>query len=420
MTFPLTREQALAAAKSAAAERDTIQSNLLDLDGSFGKRLLAGATLTGESRSAWDTASAALAALWDTFTAYSAIIDRANEMLAVPGRITPARLSEVAGLLNGPSVTLTKAAVPLSQRELTSGGQTRQTLLTTVREMRRSFSEVAAVVTAAESVWNEISDGIRLVTTDIETAKAQLPGLGGDAELTGSLDQAQASLRDLRELLNSDPLALWRGSGAGGSGARAGTVDTAPLERLRKQAAAVTSQVAELARFRADADRRLAEISSAIGAAQQAHQDATVARSRAASRINLSAANSFSPLPDVSGLASRVGALPALKAAGRWTRLASELDVIGKQAAAVTKQCQEAEQAAAGLVGQRNELRGLLDSYHAMAGGLGAAENAELDAIYQQAKQLLWTAPCDLEAATAAVNGYQQAVLRLRRSGGRR
>ncbi len=410
MTFPLTREQALAAAKSAAAERDTIQSNLLDLDGSFGKRLLAGATLTGESRSAWDTASAALAALWDTFTAYCAIIDRANEMLAVPGRITPARLSEVAGLLNGPSVTLTKAAVPLSQRELTSGGQTRQTLLTTVREMRRSFSEVAAVVTAAESVWNEISDGIRLVTTDIETAKAQLPGLGGDAELTGSLDQAQASLRDLRELLNSDPLALWRG----------GTVDSAPLERLRKQAAAVTSQVAELARFRADADRRLAEISSAIGAAQQAHQDATVARSRAASRINLSATNSFSPLPDVSGLASRVGALPALKAAGRWTRLASELDVIGKQAAAVTKQCQEAEQAAAGLVGQRNELRGLLDSYHAMAGGLGAAENADLDAIYQQAKQLLWTAPCDLEAATAAVNGYQQAVLRLRRSGGRR
>jgi hypothetical protein len=410
MTFPLTREQALAAAKSAAAERDTIQSNLLDLDGSFGKRLLAGAALTGESRSAWDTASAALAALWDTFTAYSAIIDHANEMLAVPGRITPARLSEVAGLLNGPSVTLTKAAVPLSQRELTSGGQTRQTLLTTVREMRRSFFEVAAVVTAAESVWNEISDGIRLVTTDIETAKAELPGLGGDAELTGSLDQAQVSLADLRELLNSDPLALWRG----------GAVDSGPLERLRKQAAAVTSQVAELARVRADADRRLAETSSAVSAAQQAHQDAAAARSRAASRINISAANSFSPLPEVSGLAGRAGALPALKAAGRWTRLASELDVIGKQAAAVTKQCREAEQAAAGLVGQRNEMRGLLDSYHAMAGGLGAAENAELDAIYQQAKQLLWTAPCDLEAATAAVNGYQQAVLRLRRSGGRR
>lgn len=410
MTFPLNREQALAAARAAATERDTIQSNLLDLDNSFGKRLLAGATLTGESRAAWDTASAAFAALWDTFTAYSAVIDRANEMLSVPGRITPARLSEVAGLLNGPSVTLTKAVAPLSQRELTSSGQTKQTLLTTVREMRRSFSEVAAVVTAAETVWNEISDGIRLVTTEIETARAQLPGLGADSELTSAVAQADASLRDLRELLNSDPLALWHG----------GTVDSSPLDRLRKQTAAVTAQVAELARVRSDADQRLAEVASAVSAAQQAHQDATAARSRAASRINLSATSAFGPLPDVSVLASRAGALPAMKAAGRWTRLASELDVIGKQATAVTRQCREAEQAAAGLIGQRNELRGLLDSYRAMAGGLGAAENAELDATYQQAKALLWTAPCDLAAATAAVNGYQQAVLRLRRSGGRR
>lgn len=410
MTFPLTREQALAAAKAAATERDTIQANLLDLDNSFGKRLLAGATLTGESRAAWDTASANLAALWDTFTAYSAVIDRANEMLSVPGRITPARLSEVAGLLNGPSVTLTKAVAPLSQRELTSSGETRQTLLTTVREMRRSFSEIAAVVTAAETVWNEISDGIRLVTTDLETAKGQLPGLGADSELTSSVDQADGGLRDLRELLNTNPLALWRG----------GTVDSAPLDRLRKQAAAVTAQVSELARVRADADQRLAQVASAVSAAQQAHQDATAARERAASRINLSATNAFGPLPDVSVLTGRAGALPAMKAAGRWTRLASELDVIGKQAAEITRQCKQAEQGAAGLVGQRNEMRGLLDSYHAMAGGLGAAENAELDAIYQQAKQLLWTAPCDLEAATAAVNGYQQAVLRLRRSGGRR
>lgn len=410
MTFPLTRDQALAAAKAAATERDTIQANLLDLDNSFGKRLLAGATLTGGSRAAWDTASASLAALWDTFTAYSAVIDQASEMLSAPGRITPARLSEVAGLLNGPSVTLTKAVAPLSQRELTSSGQTKQTLLTTVREMRRSFSEIAAVVTAAETVWNEISDGMRLVTTQIETAKAQLPNLGADGELTSAVEQADASLRDLRELLNSDPLALWRG----------GAVDSTPLDRLRKQTAAVTAQVAELVSVRADADRRLAEVASAVSAAQQALADATAARERAAGRINLSATNALRPLPDVAVLASRADALPAMKAAGRWTRLASELDVIGKQAAVLTRQCKEAEQAAAGLIGQRNELRGLLDSYRAMAGGLGGAENAELDALYQQAKALLWTAPCDLAAATAAVNGYQQAVLRLRRSGGRR
>jgi len=83
------------------------------------------------------------------------------------------------------------------------------------------------------------------------------------------------------------------------------------------------------------------------------------------------------------------------------------------------RQCREAEQAAAGLLGRRDELRGLLDAYRAKAGRLGGAEDTVLDASYRQAHDLLWTAPCDLVAATAAVTGYQQAVLRLGRSGER-
>jgi len=58
-----SRDLAAAGIEAAARERDTIQANLLDLDNSFGKRLLAGAALTGESRQRWDTAAAALAAL---------------------------------------------------------------------------------------------------------------------------------------------------------------------------------------------------------------------------------------------------------------------------------------------------------------------------------------------------------------------
>ena len=42
MTAPvMTRDQAAAAAKAAVAERDAIQANLLELDSSFGKQLLA-------------------------------------------------------------------------------------------------------------------------------------------------------------------------------------------------------------------------------------------------------------------------------------------------------------------------------------------------------------------------------------------
>ena len=405
MTFPLTREQAQAAAASASAERDTIQANILELDGSFGKRLLAGAALTGQSRDSWEKTSAALARLWDTFTAYSAVIDRACDIVSQPGRIPAVRIGEAASLLTGPSVKLTRAVAPLSQRELTSGGQTQMTLQATVREMRGSFSEVAAVLTAAENVWNEMSEGIRQITLDIEAAKRQVPGLDL-AELAGSLTQAENGLRELRDQLNSDPLTYWTG----------GHVDTSSLDRLRREAGAAVAQVNELARVRTDADRRLAAIAAAIAGAQQAWQDAATARARAAERV---AAPPGDPLPDVSWLVRRASGLQELKTAGRWTRLASDLDAIDKQAANVTRRCREAEQAAVGLVGQRDQLRGLLDAYRAKAGGLGAAENAELDQRYQQAKDLLWTAPCDLAAATAAVNRYQQEILHLRRSGDR-
>src|SRR5262249_54872868 len=68
---------------------------------------------------------------------------------------------------------------------------------------------------------------------------------------------------------------------------------------------------------------------------------------------------------------------------------------------------------AAALLGRRDELRGLLDAYRAKAARLGAAEDTELAARYRQASDLLWTAPCDLAAATAAVTHYQQAILAL-------
>ena len=79
----MTREQVAAAVAEATAERDSIQTNLLDLDGSFGKQMLAGATLTGESELRWEAAAADLAALWEIFNAYAAVVDQAAELIAL-------------------------------------------------------------------------------------------------------------------------------------------------------------------------------------------------------------------------------------------------------------------------------------------------------------------------------------------------
>jgi len=408
MPLTLTRDQAQAAVATAAAERDAIQANLLDLDGSFGKRLLAGATLSGETRKRWEAASAGLTALWDTFSAYSAVIDRAAEILAHPGRLSSDRLEEASALLTGPSVRLPRAQVPLGERDLTAGTDVRETVAATVLQMKRAFSGLAPELTAAETVWNEISEGLRQAEDCLEDARRQSGQVAGtelaDLELADALAQAEAGLRQLRETVNCDPLSLWR----------QGRVDTGQLDRLKKQAEAVAASSAALASTIGEADIRIGEVSATVAVATQAWQDATAARERAASRVLVPA---FGPLPDISGLSSRLSSLASLKAAGRWTRLTSELDLLGKAASTALRQCREAEQAAAELLGRRDELRGLLDAYRAKAGRLGAAEDTVLDASYRQAHDLLWTAPCDLAAASAAVTGYQQAVLRLGRSG---
>jgi hypothetical protein len=75
-------------------------------------------------------------------------------------------------------------------------------------------------------------------------------------------------------------------------------------------------------------------------------------------------------------------ALGTLLAAGRWTRLSSELDLLERRLASATSTLRDAERAVAALLSGRDELR-----------------------------ELPWTASYDLNAATDAGSRFQQAVL---------
>jgi hypothetical protein len=391
----MSREQAATAVAEATAERDSIQANLLDLDGSFGKRMLAGATLTGESKLRWEAAATDLASMWEIFNAYAAVVDQAAELIAGSRRPSDRELAHLTTWLTGASVELMRQK-PLGRRGLTETGKSDLTLAAAVQEMKRAFASVADVVAAAESVWNETADGLGEVGTQLAAAKEQLPDLSDD-EVTGALAAAEAELGQLRGLLNSDPLTLWHGGG----------VDTTRLERLRKQSSAVAARAADIARLRADAQRRIAVAAAAVAAVRAAQEDAASVRDRAEAKI---AAASLPTPADAAGLEARLAALDKLRAAGRWARLSAELDTIEAEAAAATQRCREAQRAAEALLGRRDELRGLLGAYQAKAARLGAAENTELSTLYSQAQDLLWTAPCDLDASAAAVTRYQRAI----------
>jgi len=401
MTVPvMTRDQAAAAVKAAVAERDAIQANLLELDSSFGKQLLAGAELTGDTRRRWDATAATLATLWQVFSAYSAVVDQAA--VAAARHLGPRELAAISGLLAGRSVQLASGPAPLAGRDLADPGREDLTLATAVARMRGAFSSVTEVVTAAEHVWTEVAGRLDAVGTELARV-TPLAATLGDEVLTGDLTAVQGKLARLRDTLNSDPLALWQSGG---------TVDTSGADGLAEQVTAAASRVDELVRLREEAHQRVAEVTAAAAAARSAREDAVTAWQQAAAKIAAGALPA--PPAGLADLTGRLDGLAALLAGGRWTRLASELDLLDRELATATAGFREAERAVVAAMAKRDELRGLLGAYKAKAGRLGAAEDATLAERYDRARDLLWTAPCDLAAAEAAVAGYQQAVLGVR------
>jgi hypothetical protein len=380
MIIMLTRQQAAGAAAAAATERDTIQANLLDLDGSFGKQLLAGAQLTGVSRQRWDAASATLAGLWEIFNAYSAVIDQAVSLGG--GRLGQRELTEVSGLLSGPSVSIASAAS--ARRDISDPGYDTVTLATARARMRDQYALVKDVVTAAEQMWNEQAGRLDAAASSLAVDPT------GDQSLATDVACARAELDRLRAMLNADPLGA----------------DLNAADRLRSQCQAVATRAASLVALRAGAAGRIAAIRALAGSCRTAQAAAAAAYARAAARIA-----AVPPVPAAADPATRLTELDALLAAGRWDRLGSELDLLQRELTAVVSLFEESERTLVSLLSQRDELRGLLDAYKAKAARLGAAEDTTLSRAYDQARVLLWTAPCDLNAASAAVTSYQQAVL---------
>lgn len=392
----MSKEQAAAAVRAAVTERDAIQANLLELDSSFGKQLLAGAELTGETRRRWDATAATLATLWQVYEAYSAVVDQAAE--AAARHLGSRELAALSALLTGRSVQLASGPAPLAGRDLADRGHEDLTLATAVARMRGAFSTVTEVVAAAEHVWTEVAG--RLDTAGAELARVTpLAAALGDEALAGNLASAQDELTRMRDTLNSDPLALWQG----------GTVDTSGADRLQERVAAAVARADELIRLRDEARQRVDEVQTAAMAVRAARDDAVAAWQRAAEKI---AAAALPPPPaEPADLSVRLAGLGPLMDGGRWPRLASELDLLDRELAAATARFKEAERAAVSALARRDELRGLLGAYKAKAARLGAVEDTALTERYDRARELLWTAPCDLTAAEAAVAGYQQAVL---------
>jgi chromosome segregation ATPase len=412
MAFPVfgppTREAVDAELARLGADAARISEALLALADNSGYKLLDSAPLTGVTAERWQRASSRIAALWDNYTAYQDVLNRAAEIRGRRPKPRTEELQAIADLLRGKSITLSSKAVALSERTLLGPSVVTETatLAETLSRMENDYQIAADFVAAAESAWNRLFQQADPVQERLKQVIADVRGLD-DRTLAAAVAGVGDSYTALRREIFADPIGL--------SAPRSDF--PARLARIREDLEAVAASVSGAADLRADFERRAQQLSRLIDRIDEVEEAQRAAEAHVREKILVG------DLParthQAAALRARLAALSDLRERGLWRRLAEEAAALEGAIDAALAVANRTHQALAGLLERREELRGRLAAYRVRAARFGASEDTTLEAYYQAAREQLWSQPCDLAASTKALAAYQKAVLALDEIGGR-
>jgi hypothetical protein len=408
VTTMWTRQAIDAAIDRRAQERSGVSAGLLELDDHPGRRLLDGAQLSGATAQAWSQASAELAGLWTVFEAYQQVLDRVAAMRGGPKtRLGDRELAAMADLLTGRSVALPRQAVPFERRGLLDPSST-QDLLTldeAVASMTRTYDVVKRVAVDAENAWNRLLEPLDELQARGRAARGIADRVGpGSDPVFDRLAGIEAQTADLRRRALSDPLGMVAGGGAGTAGS-----GTPPhVARLLAELAGVQTELDQALAARTEFDHRLAGVQDVIALIAAAEAEAEQVRAEVRQKI------AAPRLPQASAAAAhlrgKVDELRRERSGQSWTLLGRNLSALEKNSRVILENAQKRVGQIRAPLERRDELRGLLEAYRARAARHGIAETPALTAAHGLARDLLWSAPCDLAGAEAAVRHYQAAV----------
>lgn len=397
----MSRDEADRALARLRDERERIGAALLELEAHQGYQLLEGAALRGATLRVQSDVRSRTASLWLLFDLHGRVLSSAEELRARHGRPGQAQLAELTRLLEGPSVELPAAEVPLERRTLLAvpSGE-RLTPRAAVDRMTPLYEEVARAVAALDAVWSTLLSRLAEVEAERRAAEELLESAGG---ADPAFERLRDELETVAATVRADPLAL----------ARDGHADTVRLDAIRSGLAEVRRGLEEAERLREGFAARIRGVAAVLDLLREAEAEARAVRDEVLVKIAAPA------LPDLPGssaaLADRLAAVTrprpgAAARGGGWRETAQRVADLERAAGAALERAHETTGLIRGLLDRREELRGRLRAYRVKASRLGHAEDAELARSYQQARELLWTSPCDLRKATVALTAYQRAV----------
>jgi hypothetical protein len=387
----LTRDEIDRVLTQVEADSERIAESLVEMDSHPGHRLLRDTALSGVTATRWAEARTAMATLWEQYTTYGGLIAKAREVRARRSRPNDEDLEELTHILGGPVVELDSEAIPIERRGLTGPALVteRITMAELLSRMKQAFDMVTAVLAAAEAAWASAIDKLDPLDERIRAVSilAESVGEGEFASLKRDLEKA-------RELVLTDMLAPQA---------------TDAIPQIEGRLTELETRLRELARIRDEFSSRLTALETVLSDVEAAEAMARQTYTAVLDKI----ASPGLPEPTDQGssaIRDRLRRLRSRMDTAGWAALARETDELDRFAASTLDAARTAQRAITGLLDRRAELRGRLEAYQVKAARLGHSEDAELTRLHDEAHQILFTAPCDLPAATRALNRYRQVI----------
>jgi hypothetical protein len=368
---------------------DRAGANLLELDQSPSRALLAAARLEGVSAERWLAAEEALAGLFQSYAALSAVVEAAVATRGSGPTVPGSRRAELEQLLLGPSVELPERAVPIGERDLLSGSRTirRCTPDQLLASMTQPFTVARTVIVAAGEAW-EVGGPL------LQSLREQLTALAECGEhgiVEDDLAVAEQRLEKLEETLVGDPLSF----------------DAPSAEALRADVGVMAASAGDARRTRDDFVGEMASARVALAALRHAVDDDLRQYPEVQARIV------DVPPPPAIPLAmfdDQLGRIAALAAAGAWATVHVEMADWHRRLEIEQQHIEVHRAELQDLVERRRRLRGRLDAYTAKAAAVGCVEDELLERLRHDAETVLYEAPADLAHAEDGLRRYQQAL----------
>jgi hypothetical protein len=390
---PSRIDESLANAQAAVSK---LGAALFELDAERERRSADLPLFTGLTEEAWKQTGSQLSVMWAWYQAVSGAVEAISERRK-GSALRPADIAEIWALLSTASIE-----VPDDSRELAHECLPES-------ETVPDKAPIAIMVRVISAAYKRVAETITSMFTVREMTLPRLDEL--EIALSGTTDQARSAglrlpnealavrrqLDELREQASSDPLSV--------------DVDRIPalgeaVERVRGQLRKATEALGTV-------DEAFADLASSLDAAEAEIRDADQAVQTAMVKISDAKVDPG----DVRALErdavqlrseldhARQSAATDRPGADRAAR------VLEPRIATLRSDAERLSTTAAEPMALRQELRGRLDAYRAKAYSLGKGEDVHLDRLYRAAREMLYTAPCDLAGAERRLAAYQGAVL---------